>query len=103
MSDSYSNTNTRSGTLNQAAAHEIGLYDPNVHDNQIVAMYETDARARAARDVLISNGVPERAIQVTAGELDRLAANTDYGQSNSGLWASIKNLFMPHEEAYGYA
>ncbi len=103
MSNSYSNTDMHSDTLNQAAARETGIYNPNVHDNQIVAMYETDARARAARDVLVSNGIPEHAIQITAGEQDRLAGGADYEHSNSGLWASIKNLFMPHEEAYGYA
>ena len=70
MSDRYTNTNARANTLNQTAAHDTGIYDPNVHDNQIVAMYETEARARAARDTLVSNGVPERAIRVNAGEQD---------------------------------
>ena len=103
MSDSYSNTNTRADTLNQTAAHDTGIYDPNIHDNQIVAMYETEARAQAARDTLVSNGVPERAVQVTAGEQDHLAGSADYEHNNTGLWGSIKSLFMPHEEAHGYA
>ena len=103
MSDSYSNTNARGDALNQAAAHDTGIYDPNVHDNQIVAMYETEDRARAARDSLIANGVPERIIRITAGEQDGPASDADFERGNSGLWASIKNLFMPHEEAYGYA
>jgi len=103
MSDSYNNTNTRAETLNQAAAHDTGIYDPNIHDNQIVAMYETEARARAARDALVSNGVPERAISITSGEQGRLAGGVDYERSDSGLWGSIKRLFMPDEEAHGYA
>lgn len=103
MSDSYTNTNMRADTLNQAAAHDSGIYDPNVHDNQIVAMYETDARAQAARDALVSNGVPERAIRVAAGEQDRFAGGVDYDRNDSGLWGAIKSLFMPDEEAHGYA
>ncbi len=103
MSDRYSNTNTRTDTLNQEAAHDTGIYDPNIHDNQIVAMYETEAQARAARDTLISNGVPERAIHVNAGEQDHIAAGADYERNNTGFWGSIKSLFMPDEEAHGYA
>jgi uncharacterized protein (TIGR02271 family) len=103
MSDSYTNTNARADTLNQAAAHDTGIYDPNIHDNQIVAMYETEARARAARDTLISNGVPERAVQVTNNEQDRSFGDPDYQRSESGLWGALKNLFMPNEEAHGYA
>ena len=103
MSDRYTNTNTRADTLNQAAAHDTGIYDPNVHDNQIVAMYETDAQARAARDTLVSNGVPERAIRVNTGEQNPLAGGVDYEPNNTGFWGSIKSLFMPDEEAHGYA
>lgn len=103
MSDSYSNTNARTDALNQSAAHDTGIYDPNIHDNQIAAMYETEAQARAARDTLVSNGIPERALNVTAGRQDRFAGDADYERSDSGLWGSIKSLFMPHEEAHGYA
>lgn len=103
MSDNYTNTNMGGDTLNQAAAHDTGLYDPEVHDNQIVAMYETEARARAARDTLISNGIPEQAIRITDREQDRFAGGVDYERNDAGLWGAIRSLFMPDEEAHGYA
>ena len=46
MSGSYTNTDGRSDGLNQGAAHDAGLYDPNRHDNQIVAVYENRAKPR---------------------------------------------------------
>lgn len=48
MSGSYVNNDSRSDALNSAAAHDKGLYDPNTHDNQIVALYETMAEANKA-------------------------------------------------------
>ena len=41
MSGSYVDNSGRAETFNQQSAHDTGLYDPNVHDNQIVALYET--------------------------------------------------------------
>ena len=103
MSDSYTNTNTRSTTLNQTAAHDSGLYDPNRHDNQIVALYETEQHARAARDALIAASIPERAIRITDREQDRFVGGVDYEQNDGGLWGAIKSLFVPDEDAHGYA
>lgn len=103
MSDSYSNTNTRASTLNQTAAHDTGLYDPNVHDNQIVALYDSEAHARAARDTLVANGVPQQAIRITDREQDRFVGGVDYEHNDTGIWGAIKSLFMPDEDAHGYA
>ena len=103
MSDSYTNTNMRADTLNQTAAHDTGIYDPNVHDNQIVAMYETDTQAQAARSSLLSNGIPERAIRITDRSQDNFSGGVDYERSDAGLWGAVKSLFMPDEEAHGYA
>lgn len=103
MSDSYTNTNTRSDTLNQDAAHDTGLYDPNIHDNQIVAFYGSEANAQAARDSLVANGVPQQAIRITSREQDRFIGGVDYEHNDTGLWGAIKGLFMPDEEAHGYA
>ena len=41
MSGSYVDNSGRAEGFNQQSAHDTGLYDPNVHDNQIVALYET--------------------------------------------------------------
>lgn len=102
MSDSYTNTNTRADSLNQAAAHDTGLYDPNVHDNQIIAMFENDAKARAARDALVSNGIPESAVHLS-GKGQGVADVSNAEDAGGGLWGAIKSLFMPDEEAHGYA
>jgi hypothetical protein len=102
MSDSYTNTNTRADSLNQAAAHDTGLYDPNVHDNQIIAMFENDAKARAARDALVSSGIPESAIHLS-GKDQGVADVSNAEDAGGGLWGAIKSLFMPDEEAHGYA
>ena len=102
MSDSYTNTNTRGESLNQAAAHDTGLYDPNVHDNQIVAMFEDEAKARAARDALVSNGIPESAIHLSNKD-QGVTDVTTAEDAGGGLWGAVRGLFMPDEEAHGYA
>lgn len=101
MSDSYTNTNTRGESLNQTAAHDTGLYDPNVHDNQIVAMFEDEAKARAARDALVSNGIPESAIHLS--NKGQGVTDVSNAEDNGGLWGTIKSLFMPDVEAHSYA
>jgi hypothetical protein len=103
MSDSYTNANTRSDTLNDAAAHDTGIYDPNIHDNQIVALYETDDRAKAARDALVAIGVPGSAVRLTDREQDRFVGGVDYERNDGGLWGALKSLFIPDQEAHGYA
>ena len=54
--------------LNQAAAHDTGLYDPTVHDNQIVALYDTEADARKAMEALVHTGFPASAMKVMSRE-----------------------------------
>jgi uncharacterized protein (TIGR02271 family) len=103
MSDSYTNTNTRADTLNQGSAHDTGFYDPNVHDNHIVALYDSEPHARAARDTLVANGVPQQAIRITDREQDRFVGGVDYEHNDGGLWGAIRSLFVPDAEAHGYA
>ncbi len=88
--------------LNQAAAHDTGLYDPAVHDNQIVALYETDAEARAAQDVLVRAGFAANAMQVMSRDTGSASAATELSSSDGGLWGSIKSLFVPDEERNTY-
>ncbi len=92
-----------SGTHDMApAGHDTHLYDPNTNDNQIVALYETDEKARAARDQLIAAGVDSSAVQVMDRAADKMAGGVDYEAGNQGLWGSIKSLFMPDEDAHAY-
>ncbi len=87
-----------SGAYNQSAAHDTALYDPNVHDNQIVAMYDSDAGARQAMQVLVSQGFPASAMHVVA----RPGDTTDATAAEEGLWGAIKSLFVPDEERSTY-
>ena len=92
-----------SGTHDMApAGHDTHLYDPDVQDNQIVALYNTDAEAQAARDKLVASGVDSGAVQVMARDADRMAGGVDYDKGDQGLWGSIKSLFMPDDEAHAY-
>ena len=86
-----------SGTTNDGGMH-TGVYDPALHDNQIVAIYETEGRARAARDALVAAGIPTSTIQV----LDRDAGIDGAPATDEGFWGAIKGLFAPEEETSAY-
>ena len=98
-------TNDRdSAKLNQAAAHDTSLYDENVHDNQIVAMYDTDAQARSAKDALVAKGVSAGSIQVVSrgtdtGTLGGVNAEDD----NGGVWGALRSLFVPDDDRSAYS
>ena len=102
MSGSYVNNDTRSDALNNAAAHDKGLYNPDTHDNQIVALYDTMSEANKARDMLVSAGVDAGSVQVTDKSSDTMAGGVDYESGNHGMWGAIKSLFMPDDEAHAY-
>ncbi len=44
--------------------HDTHLYDPDRHDNQIVAFFEDRHAAERARDTLVSAGTPATAIEI---------------------------------------
>ena len=93
-----------SDRLNQAAAHDTGLYDPTVHDNHIVAMYDTDAQARAAHAALTSVGVPASAMQVVArGAETGTMGGVNAEDRDSGVWSSIRSLFAPEDDRSDYS
>ena len=103
MSGSYVNNDTRSDALNNAAAHDSGLYDPNTHDNQIVALYDTMADANAAKQALVNAGVEGGSVQVMDKSADPMAGGVDYESGNQGFWGAIKSLFVPDEDAHAYS
>ena len=105
MSDAYTNTDGRSDGYNAGAAHDAGLYDPNIHDNQIVAVFEDRAGAERAAGMLREAGVSEAAMQV----IDHLAGDAAPGASHAedtnqevGVWGLINNLFAPQSDANDY-
>ena len=101
MSNStYTNTN-RSPSLARGD-HDTGLYDPARDDNRIVAVYETTERAVTARDLLVKAGVPSGDMQML--DQSQMPGTTPVGDvTDHSIWASIKSLFVPDEDAYGYA
>lgn len=91
-----------SGSNPNAPAYDTGMFDPNIHDNQIVALYDTDADANMARDKLIAAGVDSSAVRVVARSADRMAGGVDYDAGDQGIWGAIKSLFVPDDEAHAY-
>ncbi len=103
MSGSYVNNDMRSDALNNAAAHDSGLYDPSTHDNQIVALYDTMAEANQAKQTLVNAGIEGGSIQVMDKATDSMAGGVDYESGNQGIWGAIKSLFVPDDEAHAYS
>lgn len=101
MSDSvYTNTNRAPSMA--TGGHDTGLYDPDRHDNRIVAVYETTERAASARDLLVKAGVPSGDMQLL--DQAQMPGTTPAGDvTDHGIWSSLKSLFVPDEDAYGYA
>lgn len=93
-----SDTNNDPTRLNQMAAAERP--EPGAaHQDEVVALYETNAKAEAARQALLASGVPEHAIQMVARVVDAKAA----ARPPEGLWGTIKTLFMPAQDRYDYS
>ena len=80
------------------ATHDVHLYDPNIHDSQIVAVYDTLAQAEAAQAALLGAGIEQGAIELIDG--NQTAATPE--QRETGLWGAVKSLFAPDEEALAF-
>ncbi len=105
MSGSYTNTDGRTETFNAGAAHDTGLYDPNRHDNQIVAVFADRAAASRARDALLGAGIPQDAVETLEGAAGDAAPGASHAEDRNqevGIWGAIKNLFAPEQEHGGY-
>ncbi len=92
----------QSEKLNAQAAHDVALYDPAVHDDQIVAMFETPADARAALDTLAAEGLAADAV-ITDRTADGANAGVNSEGGNKGLLGALKGLFVPDDEVHGMA
>jgi hypothetical protein len=75
-------------------------YDADLHDNQIVAMYDTEAEANAAAQVLQANGFPAGCMRVLAqGKvLAGMAPQSAPQAEGQGFWSAMASLFVPHDE-----
>ena len=82
--------------------YDTGLFDPNVHDNQIVALYDSNEEAAAARDKLIAAGLEPGAVEMMDRKADPMAGGVNYEAGDQGIWGAIKGLFMPDNDAHAY-
>jgi len=72
-----------------------------VHSRSLTAFFDTrEAADRAIRD-LESAGIPRQHISRIDGGTSSTSATTGLG--GTGFWDSLKDLFMPDEDRYGYA
>ncbi len=69
----------------------------------VVAMYDTYAEARAARDQLTSAGIAATDMDLLDRNAEASDASFTYEHTDQGFWGAIKRLFMPDEDVHGYA
>ncbi len=76
--------------------HDTHLYDPDRHDNQIVAVFEDDAAAASARDALRAAGVPDSQVQLVSAP----TATTPAEQQSAGdqILTAFMSLFSSAED-----
>ena len=79
------------------------LYDPDLHQNQIVAVYANRSAAEQARDSLVQAGVPASAIEVLDRGAEPVAGEplAERGE-HEGFWGAVKNLFAPEDDYHAY-
>jgi uncharacterized protein (TIGR02271 family) len=69
---------------------------------QIVAMFSSFERARAARDRLLEEGIPRADMDIINRDAEEGHSSFDYERNDEGFWGAVKRLFVPDEEATGY-
>ena len=69
----------------------------------VVAMYDTYAEARAARDKLTAAGFASSDMDLLDRNAEASDASFSYEHNDQGFWGAIKRLFMPDEDVHGYA
>ncbi len=74
-----------------------GAYDPERHENQVLALFEDRRWAEGARRELLNAGVPAEAIQV----IDKTAQDQSGKHQpleEGGFWAAVTGLFAPDQD-----
>jgi uncharacterized protein (TIGR02271 family) len=69
---------------------------------QIVAMFDSFERARAARDRLIEEGIPRADMDIINRDAEPGHSSIDYERNEEGFWGAVKRFFVPDEHATGY-
>ncbi len=105
MSGSYTNTTGGSDNYNAGAAHDSGFYDPDRHDNQIVAVFENEAAARAARDTLVEAGVSANQVEVVAhvsGDAAKGASESEDKAVGDQILTAFMSMFTSKDDHQDY-
>jgi len=100
---SHTNNNANQTT---SSAYDTGLFDESLHENQIVAMYDTDEHAKAAKDALTAKGVSADSIQLVSRNTQAATdatVGTNAEDADAGVWGAIKSLFVPDEDRSAYS
>lgn len=90
--------------MSTSTAHDAHLYDPDRHDNQIVAVFEDRAAAERARDALVQAGSPTGSIEI----IDQPASTAQQASENGTVGDQILGAFMGlfssnHDHDYAHA
>ena len=70
-----------------------------VHSRTLTAFFDTREAADRAISDLERTGIPRQHIS----RIDGGTSSTGVSQGGTGFWDSLKDLFMPEEDRYGYA
>lgn len=89
--------------MSDSSARDEALYDPDRHNNQLVAVFEDRSAADRAREALLGAGVSEGAIEVLDADPDGDPQGA--GRQGAGIWGAMQNLFAPAQDHddYGHA
>ena len=101
MSGNFTDTSGASDNYNAGAAHDTGFYDPDIHDNQIVAVFADEKAAGIARDALIDAGVPRDQVQVTAKVSGDAAPGMSQAEDTAvgdQILSGFMSLFGSHDD-----
>ena len=105
MSGSYTNTSGGSDDYNAGAGHDSGFYDPDRHDNQIVAVFENEAAAGLAQDALVGAGVPASQVHIVAhvgGDAAKGVSQVEDKAVGDQILSGFMSLFSSHDDHQDY-
>ncbi len=77
-----------------------GTPNPTGYTRTVSAFFDTHGAAQTASDDLIAAGVAREQITLTAGQG---AGEAVSAEPDTGILATLKNLFLPESDQYGYA
>ncbi len=73
------------------------------HDRTITAFFKDRMQAEKAKADVIRAGIASAMVTIVEGQGSATTAATTTGETHDGLWASLKELFIPDEDRHAYA